>query len=117
MALLIERTATQREYQPLFAFPIAVNPQKLPRVSAPLAVQSSQKMKLYRKFFFVWLISNSGPPPHAVASSSACLEPQQGAEAQRRKPPPSKRQDTWGMSGISYLIGIYTGVGGWGKQA
>ena len=75
-----------------------------------------RKGEVIQKIFIVWPISNSGPPPHAVAScSSACLEPQQGAEAQRRKPPPSERQDTWGMSGMSYLIGLCTGVGGWGK--
>ena len=53
------------------------------------------------------------PPPHAVASSSACIEPPQGVEVQCQAPSPSKRQQTWGISGISYLKGICIGVGGW----
>ena len=55
------------------------------------------------------------------ASTPRCHRPQRllkaatGAEAQRREPSPSRRQETWSIGGISYLNGIYTGVGEWGK--
>ena len=60
---------------------------------------------------------NSRPLLHAAISPSAYYRPRQGAEAQHRKPSPSRRQETWGIGGMSYLNGkiVYTGVGRWDK--
>ena len=71
-------------------------------------------MKLYRKSIG-WPFSQLRALLSAVTGPSACYRPRQRVEARRRKILRINDRIPGGIGGISYLSGIYTGVGGQGK--